>query len=232
MSTVKTNAVTAQTTNSALTLTGNGSGLVTIGDGALTFPDADGSASQVIQTDGSGALSFVTAAGGAWTFVSTTDASASATVDFTGIDSSADVWAVVVSGARPTTDYQFLTMRTSTDNGSSFHTSGYAWRTMAAAAQASSSDSFIYMHGSSTAFRMRSTASDSCGFTVYIRKPSNATFETTMDWAGGGHAEALPVNVTGSGVYLTAENLDAIRFMFASGTIAEGTFDLYKLAQA
>ena len=64
MSTVKTNAVTGSTTNSALALTGNGTGKVDIGDGALTFPDADGSANQVIETNGSGVLSFVTPTAG------------------------------------------------------------------------------------------------------------------------------------------------------------------------
>jgi len=65
MSTLKANAVTGATTNSNLALTGNGTGIVTLGDGNLTFPDADGSANQVIKTNGSGALSFTTLTTGA-----------------------------------------------------------------------------------------------------------------------------------------------------------------------
>ena len=59
MSTLKTNAITAVSGNSNIALTGAGTGKVLLGDGALSFPDADGSANQVIETNASGALSFV-----------------------------------------------------------------------------------------------------------------------------------------------------------------------------
>ena len=61
MSTVKANAVTGVTTNNNLALTGNGTGVVTIGDGNLAFPDADGNAAAVIGTNGSAQLSFLDA---------------------------------------------------------------------------------------------------------------------------------------------------------------------------
>ena len=61
MSTLETDLVQAATgTNTALTLKGKGTGVVKLGDGELSFPDSDGSASQVLQTDGSGSLSFTT----------------------------------------------------------------------------------------------------------------------------------------------------------------------------
>jgi len=64
MSTLKANAVTGATTNSNLALTGNGTGIVTLGDGNLKFPDADGSANEFIKSDGSGALSFAVPSAG------------------------------------------------------------------------------------------------------------------------------------------------------------------------
>ena len=51
MSTIRTNAVTAITADSNLTLSPNGTGKVVI-DG-LTYPIADGSANQVVKTNGS-----------------------------------------------------------------------------------------------------------------------------------------------------------------------------------
>ena len=60
MSTLKSDAVTAVSSNTSITIKGAGSGVVKLGDGELTFPDADGDANQVIKTNGSGALSFVT----------------------------------------------------------------------------------------------------------------------------------------------------------------------------
>ena len=60
MSTIETDLVQAATgTNTALKLKGKGSGVVKLGDGELSFPDADGSSGQSIQTNASGTLSFV-----------------------------------------------------------------------------------------------------------------------------------------------------------------------------
>jgi len=65
MSTLETDLVQAATgTNTALTLKGKGTGVVKLGDGELSFPDSDGSANQVLQTDGSGTLSFTDTLGG------------------------------------------------------------------------------------------------------------------------------------------------------------------------
>ena len=64
-STIKADAIEAATgTNTALSLKGKGSGVVTIGDGNLQFPDADGTGGHFIKTDGSGVLSFAAAGGG------------------------------------------------------------------------------------------------------------------------------------------------------------------------
>ena len=60
MSTLKADAVTAKSTNTNIAVTGAGTGKVALGDGALTFPDSDGSANQPIITDGSAGLSFGT----------------------------------------------------------------------------------------------------------------------------------------------------------------------------
>jgi hypothetical protein len=61
MSTVKADALTAVTSGANISITGSGSGKVALGDGTLIFPDADGSANQIIKTDGSANLSFTTA---------------------------------------------------------------------------------------------------------------------------------------------------------------------------
>ena len=89
MSTLKSDAVTAVTTNGAITITGNGSGKVKLGDGNLIFPDADGSANQYIKTDGSANLAFATlpAATSAGATILSTQSNASAVVNFTSIPS-------------------------------------------------------------------------------------------------------------------------------------------------
>lgn len=62
MSTIKADIVTTATADSNISIVGNGTGKVTLGDGNLIFPDADGSASQFLQTDGAGTLSFASVA--------------------------------------------------------------------------------------------------------------------------------------------------------------------------
>ena len=99
MSDLKVDGIISSTgTNTALTLQGKGTGKVDIGDGALSFPDADGDADQVIKTDGSGTLAFVTpAAGGAWNIIGTAVASGSASLTITGLDSTYDTYAIELS---------------------------------------------------------------------------------------------------------------------------------------
>ena len=103
MSTLKADTVTPVTGNTDLTLIGSGTGDVII-DG-LTYPTADGSANQIIETNGSGGLSFVAKpTGGAWTLIGTQVASASASLTQTGLDSTYDSYAIAFSDMLPATD--------------------------------------------------------------------------------------------------------------------------------
>jgi len=129
MSTIRTNAVTAITADSNLTLSPNGTGKVVI-DG-LTYPIADGSANQVVKTNGSGVLSFATISSG---FTHATPQSGSGTsMTFGSIptgtsfivvtmhdfsSSGADEWMVQIgdSGGIETADYR--SQRSSNTNGS------------------------------------------------------------------------------------------------------------------
>ena len=61
MSTLKADAITAVTNNTDIAITGAGSGIVKLGDGALKFPDADGTNGHFIKTDGSAQLAFAAA---------------------------------------------------------------------------------------------------------------------------------------------------------------------------
>jgi len=141
MSTLKADAVTAQTTNGNIDITGNGTGKVRLGDGNLIVPDADAAAGQVLTTDGSANLTFAAtpgtsgnvltsngsawtsaaaAAGGAWTAMATFDFADSAATDFTftGMDGSANrAYCLVLSNvASSTTDFQ-LTWQVGTSGG-------------------------------------------------------------------------------------------------------------------
>ena len=121
-STIKADVVTAQTTNGNVTVQGNGTGKVRLGDGNLIFPDADAAAGQILTTDGSANLAFAAtpgtsgnvltskgsawtsaaaAGGGSWNIIGTAEASDSASLTITGLDSTYDMYAIGISNLHP-----------------------------------------------------------------------------------------------------------------------------------
>jgi len=128
LSTILTNAVTAVTNNSNLTLLPNGTGKVVI-DG-LTYPIADGSANQVVKTNGSGVLSFTDAGGGGSAVIARATFSTQTAVPITGFDSSKYDAYKIYWEMTPSTDGADLRYRTSTNGGSSYDSgsSDYRWR--------------------------------------------------------------------------------------------------------
>jgi hypothetical protein len=123
MSTLETDLIQASTgTNTAIKIKGKGSGVVKIGDGELSFPDADGSANQIIKTDGSGTLSFTAQpSGGAWSVKSSGTFSTASQLDVTSISKYTQI---ILSNVTFSAGAQ-MEILTSTDNGSSFATSNY-----------------------------------------------------------------------------------------------------------
>jgi len=115
MSTIKANAVTGSTTNNDLALTGNGSGVVKIGDGVLKFPDADGSDS------------FAEAGGGAWNLIGTVVASTSATLDITGLSATYDTYYIIANDLHPVNDGGGPLLRIGDSNGVDSGSTDYGW---------------------------------------------------------------------------------------------------------
>ena len=129
MSDLKVDGIIASTgTNTNLTLQGKGTGKVAIGDGALLFPDADGSADQIISTNASGVLSFVTpAAGGAWNIIGTAVASSSSSLTITGLSSTYDTYAIAVQDVVPATDSVYGRLRFGDSGGVDSGGSDYSY---------------------------------------------------------------------------------------------------------
>jgi len=97
MSTIKANAVTAADLNTSLSLKGNGTGKVALGDANLIFPDADGSASQFLQTNGSGTLSFASVADAGVVQVKGAYSDAYTTHANTNVDNPVDILSVSIT---------------------------------------------------------------------------------------------------------------------------------------
>ena len=104
--------------NTSLKLKGKGTGVVQLGDGELSFPDADGSANQVLKTNGSGALSFTTpASGGAWSLIASSTYPAAVTWTLAGMDSTYDVYCFSFSGVTIANDNNSIFLRVGDSGG-------------------------------------------------------------------------------------------------------------------
>ena len=129
MSTLKANTITATDTNANLVLQGNGTGKVAIGDGSLLMPDADGTAGQFLKTNGSGTLSFDTPASGT-DFLGELDGTSVTTVTITDLDLTPyKIVMMQLVNCDPNTTTNdggaYLRMTISSDNGSTFISTGY-----------------------------------------------------------------------------------------------------------
>lgn len=340
MSTLKADAVTGQTTNGNLGLTGNGTGKVAIGDGTLIFPDADGSANQPIITNGSAALSFatlpiagggtgststtycsltanvsgtlpianggtnststtycnltsnvtgtlpvanggsgaathtannvligngtsafgsvapstsgnvLTSNGSAWTsaagpsgglvFLQGVTASNDATVNLTtGIDSTYETYMICFNNVVPVTDSVIPEVRTSTDGGSSFDSTGgdyrYAgWRMSDGGYSSFSSTSADSIEFIDSGVDVGSASGEAWNAVLYLYHPSNASVYTYISFtsshmaAGAGQATWA----AGAGVRLSNADVDAIQLLFSSGNVESGEINLYGLVKS
>jgi len=214
-------------------------------DGELITWDASGNAAtvgagtsaQVLTSNGAGAAPTfqAAAAGGALTFVSTTTASTSSSIDITGIDSSAEIWILEISNYTTSVDNDAISIRTSTDGGSSYDSGAGNYRYT----HHSRSDAGSVSGGQSTSATAIATTSgvgNAAGFggnlTVKIYNPSGTT-HTVISWISAWTASGGSV-FTGSGMgkRVSAADVDAIQFIPGSGTIDTGEFTLYKVANS
>jgi hypothetical protein len=211
---------------SSIVIAGDTSGSVTLqapataGTTVLTLPSTSGTLAI-----GSGAL----------VFLSTVTASASATVDFTsGINSTYDVYLIKGSNIVPATDATALIFRTSTDGGVSYaSTSGdYKW-----VYNGRNSFNSVVSDASESATRIDLTAGVSntgngVNINLTLVRPSQAAFFNVFWEVGYTAGNGYVATLTGAGQRLAAADVDAVRFLFASGNITSGVFRLYGIANS
>ena len=207
--------------------------------GTFTLPTSDGTANQVLTTNGSGTLSLADAGGGAWNFINSTTVSGTvSSIDITsGIDSTYDMYVLELIKVEPAaTGGRSMYLRTSTDGGSTFDTSGYSYgsgtitdASASVAISSSTSDSFINLSDAG----LGSNAGEFLTGFIYLVKPSEAAnFVCFWDLAGLTYPTSQALRVFGSGQRETAADVDAIRIYMSSGNIVSGTVRLYGIANS
>jgi hypothetical protein len=229
---------TAGAATTATNLAGGVAGAVPYQSGAgATGFSAAGTSGQVLKSNGASAPSWITPSSGALVFISSATASSSATIDFTGLSSTYDVYVVEIVSAVPATG-SYLYMRSSSNNGSSYDTSGYEYSGIGTQTTNgnvnvdSSYGAAALMPVSFNGGPISTTASDSgCSGFVYIMNPAAANYTQFLvsenHYGGSGGIQSH-----GTGIKKSTTPVNAIRFYANSGNIASGTFRLYGIANS
>lgn len=177
----------------------------------------------------------VGATAGQWKRLATATASSSATIDFTGLSSSYNAYMVVLSNVVPATDNVSLWIRTSANNGSSYAAgaSDYSWARVSVSHTTTPTTTTSGDHADSqivaTAIQ-GNAANEFVSGIIRCYNPILASY-TSVSWElVYQNTVAAGTHVHGSGMRRTATATDAIRFLFSSGNIASGQFDLYGLS--
>lgn len=159
-------------------------------------------------------------------------ASASAALDFTSLISATyKNYLFVLENIRVASAATNFSMRTSTNNGSAYDTSGYVSGYNAINLTAGSQ---AYAAGS-TAYITLAPASDNAAAStidghVWLYDPLNATANKRVNFLVS-HANSSGDNklYTGCGVRSATADIDAVRFLSDSGNITSGTIHMYGL---
>jgi len=186
----------------------------------------------------SAVTSFANASGGTLTLLSTQTASASATISFTtGLDSTYDEYIFKFINVRPATDNTEFQFNLSTDSGSNYNVTktttffraiadeadtntGLAYRTSSDLAQ-STSDQIL-------AEAVGNGADESCSGTLTLFNPSSTTYvKHFLSQFNTYQNSNFSINSFIAGYGNTTSAINAIRFQFLSGNIADGVFKLY-----
>lgn len=163
--------------------------------------------------------------------ISTATASNSATIEFTGLGSTYDVYELHIINCIPATDGRRLYMRVSTDGGSSFD-SGNNYDTGLAAHNSANASASTGGAGVSAIYLSAPNAgSDTnemgASLVVKIWKPSASAYTqisivgTVVDNSGN------TVGQVGGATWKSTSDVDAIQILYETGNIESGKFNLY-----
>lgn len=165
-------------------------------------------------------------------------ANASAQLDFRSvITSEFDTYDFILDSMIPGTDDQRLFMRTSTDNGATYDTGAdYSTtnkRSLSGSSIVSAVDSFTsgsaIVVGDATATNGFGSASGECfGGTITLQNPRNTTLRKIVRFdVAGIAAGGFFIHFNGGGTRNANTDIDAVRFLMASGNLAAGTIELW-----
>jgi hypothetical protein len=187
--------------------------------------------------------SFANASGGTLVLLSTQTASNSATISFTtGLDSTYDEYIFKFINVRPATDSVNFEFNMSTDSGSNYNVTKTTTYFTSLHAEADDEASLAYKANldlaQSTSFQPLAdrvgNGADECvsGLLTLFNPSSTVYVKHFLSDTNNYTAFNYSVNDRSAGYGNTTSAVNAIRFQFASGNIADGVFKLYGLKKS
>ena len=262
MSTLEVDSIVASTSNTDLSLDGAGTGVVNLATGAklngtaltstfqaasANIPDvAPGTSGNLLTSNGSAWTSATPAAGGSLVLIGTSEASASASLTITGLDTTYDTYMVVMSGMQAASNGVYPAIRLGDSGGIDSGGSDYSWAieglsTNYATPSGTSSTADSYIRGTldfgGAVNGQTNGANDGWGAVLYITEPQNSAvysriygnYVVTREGAGVGN------KVGGGSIFGQREaNIahDRIQFYFSSGNITLGRMTVWGITHA
>jgi hypothetical protein len=243
-------------TNKTFDAAGTGNSLSNVGvadlangtDGELITWDAAGApatvaagtAAQVLTSNGAGAApTFQTpAAGGAWNLIGTAVAATDATLTITGLDSTYDTYAIVISDMVPstTTGVNFhINVGDSggVDTGASdyaYHQSSFDTSAATYYGFNSTGDSKLSITGGNS---IGGTAGKGIGGVLFLHRPGDGT--TFPSLSGQGFFSAYTTKLYGWSLYgqrVAVITLDRVQVSFSGGNISTGRLSVFGISHA
>lgn len=198
-----------------------------------------GTSGQVLTSNGAAALpTFQAASSGSYVLLQSQSAAGSATITLTtNINSTYNSFDIIISNLAPANDGVQLYMRTSTDGGGSYDSgaSDYQWVSrsvdldgaVATENTGDAADAQINIYGTDTNQLLGNATNETCCLRLTIYNPSAAAY-CFMTWEGIlSQTDTVRSQTIGSGIRLTAADVNAVQFLMSAGNIATGVFKLY-----
>jgi len=196
---------------------------------------AVGTSGHVLTSNGAGAAPTfqAVASAGAWEFISSTDVSGTpSTIDLTGFNASSyDAYVIIFSNIRSSSDAA-LVLRTSTDGGSTFDTTGYegviTHTTPTTVSPGSSGSTYIEI-----AEQIGTNGEESGSGIIWIMHPHLTAYTHIISHCLQYNAStAVETNYT-CGARESAADVDAVRLFWTTGSFEDrGTISFYGIKNA
>jgi len=193
---------------------------------------ATGTAGQVLTSAGVGAPpTFVTAAGGgAWTLIGTSVASASTTLDITGLDSTYDTYAIAISDIICSADAQNIGMRFGDSGGVDSASTDYGYHNIE---QDMTVSAYTIFKGPGNtqlwlALDVGNVTNESFGGLYYLLTPGDSTAYPTLTGSSSfGKSTGNSSGYLTSGRRNAVITVDRVQLMVGTGTFTSGRMTVW-----